>query len=729
MAIRSPTGDPSDSFPDDERSSPGIPDWLDLGRVLTTLNREEFVELTDLARNVFDVDHAAITLLDGDDQWFNACSTLDDRWTDRADSICQYTVDEDRLLVIPDLDGDPRTRDRRYPERCGIRFYAGAPLDYFEDGFRGTFCLMDSASRPFEGADRERLLGFRDHCVRILDQQFQHLRAEEAVSLLDGTLDATADGILIVVDGRMVNYNERFVDMWDLPESIQENGDFEQALEHAAQQVKDPEAFLHDVRSMPENGDSESLTEITLRDGRVLEQYAMPRTVNSERRGWVVSFRDVTEKRRQHQQLEARAKHDQLTGLLKRREFERRSSNQLDEALTAGRGFAMVAINVRHFDRINRSLGYSSGDRALRKIARRLRTVLPDEGLLCRFESDKFMLTVPNVGGESRIRNLTRTIHDAFTSELELDGTEFQLNLDVGVALSPRHTKNLDELIEMTLTALKKASEDSENRLFYSYLDSMKDYDVDLLDLEKDFLRAFGSREFNLHYQPKVALTDAEPRGMEALIRWDHPKHGSLSPHVILELAGFTSRTYELDCYVLREAARFTGDLPSSLRCSVNVAAPTFLRGDEFLEVIDELIREDRLDPESLELEITERTALESEELATSVLEELRSRNIRIAVDDFGTGYSSLVYLSQFPIDTLKIDRHFISGLHENPRNHELVRSIVEMAHKLELNVVAEGVEVAEEAETLAELNCDEAQGFYFAKPLPPERFHEYLST
>lgn len=701
---------------------------IQLEDILAALQEKPFRKLTELTRRVFGVDHAAINIVDHktETQWINACETVEHTQTTLDDSVCKYTIRQKDVLVIPDLNNDERTAHRDFPDRFDIQFYAGAPFNAFGDALEGTLCLMDSETVDLTEEDRQGLSDFRDVCIRLIDQQFQLMRSEEAISLLNGTLDATADGILIVNNGKMVNYNEQFQEIWDLPKETLDQGDLDRAIDEAARRVKDEEQFLKTVRTMYESEETERFDEVHLKDGRILERYAMPRLVDGEQQGWVISFRDVTEQRRLQQQLEAQAEYDQLTGLANRQTFESHVVKKLQDSDSQFDHAALVAMNISHFDRINRALGYSAGDETLRYVGRSLRSYLPDEAIVCRFESDEFMFCLPDVEKEDDVEEVVTEFFRQFDDKIEIDETEFRLDFDLGAVFYPLHSEHLDELIDMAITAMERSTDDPETTCRF-YLESMEEFDVNLLNLEKDYRKAFEAEDLELHYQPRVRLPEGNPIGMEALIRWNHPYQNNITPPIILELANSTNTTYQLDCYVLKDAADYVSSLEARLQCSVNVAAPTFMQGKNFVDTIDDLINNDILQPEQIEFEITERTAIDNADLARSVLSDLRDRDISIAVDDFGTGYSSLVYLTQFPIDTLKIDRKFISGIHDSSRNYKLVQSVTEMAQNLGLTVVAEGPEETEEIQVLKEIGCDEAQGYYYSRPLEPSSFRNYL--
>jgi len=430
------------------------------------------------------------------------------------------------------------------------------------------------------------------------------------------------------------------------------------------------------------------------------------------------------------EQIDHLAYFDSLTGLANRRLFLERAAQGLRGAADAGQSSAMVLLDIERFKSINDSFGTHVGDGLLKQVAAWLAEHLDDPGLLARVGSDQFALVLtdsPRPG--DAMRNLERLIQAFHDQQFLLDGAPFRIAAKFGVAMFPEDATTANDLFPRTESALKNAKSGGHRRLFYTQ--KMTDSIARKLGQENRLRHALDNEEFVLHYQPKVGLSTGSIVGAEALIRWHDARTDIMTPPsefiTILEETGLI---IEVGRWAMRRALddylRWRREGIPAVRVAVNVS-PVQLRDPRFIEQVRELVSLDPMAPAGLELEITESMIMTDIEQSIAALRELRDMGVRVAIDDFGTGFSSLGYLSKLPVDALKIDRSFIDGMCRSQQALSLVSTMITLAHSFDLEVVAEGVETDEQASLLKLLNCDEAQGYLYGRPVACSVFESLL--
>jgi diguanylate cyclase (GGDEF)-like protein/PAS domain S-box-containing protein len=419
------------------------------------------------------------------------------------------------------------------------------------------------------------------------------------------------------------------------------------------------------------------------------------------------------------------AYYDELTGLANRGLFLERVAQYLRGAVGGGYKIAVGLIDLERFKNINVSLGRPVGDLLLRQVADWLTLNLGDANLLARVGADHFAVVFPELKDESELgRRIEQSMEAFLQYPFTLNDAVFHIAAKIGVALFPDDGGDADTLFKNAEAALRKAKVAGDRYLFYAQ--KMTATVVGRLNLENQLRAAIERQEFVLFYQPKVSLINGKLTGAEALIRWNHPRTGLMLPGQFVPILEETGLIHEVGRWALKTAIadylrwRTTGQ--AVVRIAVNVSALQ-LRSRSFIAELRQVINVDAHAAAGLELEITESLIMEDVRHSTASLRAIRAAGIRIAIDDFGTGFSSLSYLSKLPVDTLKIDRSFVNNMTDGPQGLLLVSTIINLAHSLKLTVVAEGVETAEQSDTLRALGCDEMQGFVFSKPIPCELF------
>ncbi len=444
--------------------------------------------------------------------------------------------------------------------------------------------------------------------------------------------------------------------------------------------------------------------------------------------------RDITERKEGEALLKHDALYDGLTGLPNRAMFMEWLKAATEKAQPGGDyAFALLVLNLDRFQFVNDSLGHVVGDELIIALAHRLKGRLRPGDLLARLGGDEFALLMEDVKVPADAERIADRIHEDLEKPFELCGHEVFASTSIGIALSTVECGSPEVMLRDAATALHRAKTKgrSRNEVFHA---SMHTHAVELLKLEGDLRRALERREFRIHFQPIVSLETWKIAGFEALLRWQHPERGLVLPEEFIPLAEDTGLIIPIAKWVLLEACRQTSDwqaaYPSNppVSVSVNLSSKNLAQPDLIGEV-DKALVQSGLSGASLGLEITESALIENSQQAVSLLASLRALNIRLHIDDFGTGYSSLSYLQQFPIDSLKIDRSFIARLPEDGQNAEIVRTIMSLAQNLGLSVIAEGVETREQAESLRELNCELAQGFFFHRPLDSNQVSSLLKA
>ncbi|HWP46038.1 MAG TPA: EAL domain-containing protein [Candidatus Limnocylindrales bacterium] len=421
--------------------------------------------------------------------------------------------------------------------------------------------------------------------------------------------------------------------------------------------------------------------------------------------------------------------HDPLTGLPNRMLFEDRLTLELAHARRDKQGLAVMFLDLDHFKLINDTLGHSVGDQLLQNVAHRLRDALRGTDTVARMGGDEFALLLTRVTHAENVARVTQKILHALKPPFNFGGYDFHITASIGITLYPSDGEDTQTLLKNADTALYRAKEQGRN-VYQFYTPAMNAKTLERLTLETNLRRALERKEFVIYYQPRVKINTKRIIGMEALVRWQHPELGLISPVKFIPLAEETGLIIPLGEWVLRTACEQTKAWQEAgfppLRVGVNLSARQFQQPN-LVERVAQVLKETGLHPHYLELEITESAAMQNAEYTLPVLYHLKEMGIHISIDDFGTGYSSLSYLKKFPFHTLKLDQSFIRDLTTDPNDAMIAKVVITLAHGLKLEVVAEGVETQEQLNFLKQLQGDEVQGYLFSKPLPAEEFEELL--
>ncbi|HEX4152635.1 MAG TPA: EAL domain-containing protein, partial [Steroidobacteraceae bacterium] len=426
-------------------------------------------------------------------------------------------------------------------------------------------------------------------------------------------------------------------------------------------------------------------------------------------------------------ELQHQATHDALTGLPNRVLFMDRLDREIAHAERDGHRFAVLLLDLDRFKLINDTLGHGAGDQLLAHVARRLSGTIRDVDTVARTGGDEFLLLIADTRDQSDLAAVAGKIGEALGESFHIDATEVHTTASIGISVYPTDGTKADALVAHADEAMYCAKKRGRNEYQFFNL-AMSVFSQERLNLENDLRHAIALQQLKIHYQPKSDVVTGRISSVEALLRWRHPIRGMVSPSDFIPLAEESGLILAIGEWVLREACRQAREWQRAgvpfLRVAVNVS-PVQFRQSIFLQTLRRALLDFDLEPQYLEIELTETTVMVNAEGSVEILEELSRMGVVVSIDDFGTGYSSMSYLRRFPIDKLKIDRSFISELTTNAADASIVRAIISLAHSLRLKVVAEGVETLEQLEQLRKLGCDQYQGFYRSAAVPADEIEE----
>ncbi|MGB0468146.1 MAG: putative bifunctional diguanylate cyclase/phosphodiesterase [Pontibacterium sp.] len=432
---------------------------------------------------------------------------------------------------------------------------------------------------------------------------------------------------------------------------------------------------------------------------------------------------DITERKQAERRLFWLANHDPLTSLPNRTLFNHRLSEAIENAQRIETQVAVLFCDLDGFKDVNDSMGHVVGDELLKQAAKRFNTLLGDGDMLSRMSSDEFMVLKDKFRNPRTIEAYAERILEAFRQPFRIDGFEIFTTISVGIAIFPDHGNDAITLVKNADIAIFQAKEDGKNRwrIFNQVLGVERD---ERFSLVNDLRKAMANEELHLHYQPQIDSLTGRLIGVEALLRWNHPVAGMISPAKFIPLAEEQGLIIPIGEWVLREACYQMKSWQDKglhgVRVGVNLAGQQLMH-ERLLFMVDDILQETRLEPCYLDLEVTENFLIRQPELLVPKLHKLREKGVSLSMDDFGTGFSSLSYLKKLPVDTLKIDQSFVRDIGKNQDDEAIVKAIIVLCQSLGIQVLAEGVETKPQLSFLQEHGCALIQGYYFSKPLPPK--------
>jgi diguanylate cyclase (GGDEF)-like protein len=453
--------------------------------------------------------------------------------------------------------------------------------------------------------------------------------------------------------------------------------------------------------------------------------------------------RDITDQKKAEEEINRLAYYDSLTGLPNRTLLRDRLEQAIARASRYKNKLGIMFLDVDYFKRVNDTLGHNIGDLLLQSIAERLQEYLRKSDSICRTDSGTKQTLVARMGGDEFtilcndiknarvLYNLAQRICDVLSQPFRIGTHEIFISVSIGITVYPIDSDDLDTLLKNADTAMYHAKDKGRNN-YQFYTESMNAVAVERFIITNQLRKALHNKEFHLYYQPQLNAYNRKIVGIEALVRWLHPKRGLLLPDSFIPIAEETSLIVPIGEWILETACEQSRNWQSfnlsPMRVSVNISSIQFMQKN-FLETVRRILTATGLDPSHLEFELTESLIMEHAEANIYTLAELKAMGLHLSIDDFGTGYSSLSYLKRFPINSVKIDKSFVQDLDKDPDSASIVKAIIAMAHNLNMTVTAEGVETQQQMAFLQEYKCDKVQGYLFSPPFSSESLLPFLRT
>jgi diguanylate cyclase (GGDEF)-like protein len=554
---------------------------------------------------------------------------------------------------------------------------------------------------------------FKDNAIQLRAREIELAQVNRR---LDVALNHMTHGLSMFDVGRnLIVCNETYIRMYDLPRELAQAGT-------PLRRINDYRVAVgNDAIASPEQIAADSALETEQERPAFIQELTDGRTIAVSQRwmrdgGWVAVHEDITERRRAEARIAHLARHDLLTNLPNRVLFR----EHLDKAfLTLKREqlFAVLCLDLDRFKQVNDTLGHAFGDELLKAVADRLRGCAKEGDVIARLGGDEFAIVQAAVERPEQCSELASRIIEVLSETYDIDGKHVDIGTSVGIAVAPADGANPDQLLSNADMALYLAKGDGggTHRFFEAEMDKRLQA---RRSLELDMRSAIANGEFELYYQPIVHLETKRITGFEALLRWNHPLHGLVSPLNFISLAEETGLILPLGEWVLRTACRQAANWPEPIDVSINLS-PAQFKSRNLVQIVLSALAASGLSPKRAVLEITESVFLQNEAGVVATLHQLRELGVRIAMDDFGTGYSSLSYLRSFPFDRIKIDRSFVRDMLHRDDCRAIVGAVADLAHKLNMTTVVEGVETQAQFDMVTALGCDEGQGYFFGYPVP----------
>lgn len=550
---------------------------------------------------------------------------------------------------------------------------------------------------------------FKARSIELLQKK---LELERLNLQLDAAINNMPLGLsMFDAQERLMVCNKKYADMYDLPSELSRPGTAHCALWDFRKRQGAQHYVAGSDRRSPNPDHPDSLT-IEFGNDRIISVSRQPLKGG----GWVALHEDITQRRRQEQEITHLARHDPLTSLGNRALFRERL-NQALKQLSRGHGFAVMCLDLDRFKIVNDTLGHPVGDVLLRQVSERLLACVRQGDVVARFGGDEFAIIQADVRDPDQTESLAARIVETISKVYDIDGQRIDISTSIGMTLAPRDGSDADQLMKNADLALYRTKANGRNG--YSFFKAeMNDRIQVRRTLENDLRKAFEKEQLALHYQPTVCLKTRRVEGFEVLMRWTHPQRGSIPPAEFIALAEEIGLIGVMGEWALRKACLEAAHWSQPARVAINLS-PLQIKRD-LIEVVLQALAESGLSPERLELEVTEALLQRDTDNTFATLHQLRQLGVRVTMDNFGRGQCSLSYLRKFPFDTIKIDRLFIAGLdRDDDGARAIVETIVGFGRNLGMTTVAEGIENFEQLQTVRAFGCAQAQGYYFSPAVP----------
>ncbi|MBX6328067.1 MAG: EAL domain-containing protein [Pseudolabrys sp.] len=552
---------------------------------------------------------------------------------------------------------------------------------------------------------------------------FPHMTRQNA-QLLETVLNNMAQGVLMFdSETRLIFCNRRYLEMYGMSAEVVKPGCLlRDLLAHRLERgtfVGDPDDYIARLREGMASGKPYSLT-VSLDDGRAFSVVSKP----LDGGGWIATHEDVTERQRSEERIAHMARHDALTDLPNRVMLRERLEHEL-KRVKRGECLAVLCLDLDQFKSVNDALGHPIGDELLKLVGERLRACTREPDTVARLGGDEFAIIMTQMQQPTDAAVLARRIRESIAKPYQIDGHQIVTDISIGISVAPMDALDAEELMRNADMALYGAKGDGRGT-FRFFEPEMNTRMKARRELEMDLRNALAGRKFELYYQPLVDLRTNAITAFEALLRWNHPTRGVVSPADFIPIAEETGLIVPLGEWVLRTACAEAVNWPEHIKVAVNLS-PAQLNNRNLLSTVTGILAETGMPARKLQLEITETVLLQNTFATLATLHELRKLGVQIALDDFGTGYSSLSYLRSFPFDKIKIDRSFIQDLSNGSEPAAIVNAVANLAKCLNMASTAEGVETEQQRDMLQAIGCTEMQGYLFSRARPAQELRQFF--
>jgi len=634
---------------------------------------------------------------------------------------CQDSLNDPAMLLWRELG-----------EKYGIRSMAALPLR--KNGIVvGNFTLYASHADAFDEDAQKLLLEMAQDVSFALDnfeREAARKQSEAQRRLASKVFAESGEGIAIAD----ASYNIVMINkMYTKTTGFTEDDVLGQNASGLNNDWKDIGGFQVLLDAMDAVGYWEGEFWTQRKDGEpYLERFSVRCAFDEEYKSvhYIAMFADITDHRKSEERMHWLSHFDPLTGLTNRTLLEDRCRQAISMAQSGGDPLALMFLDLDHFKNINETIGHRIGDLLLVELANRLSFIAREQDTVSRLGGDDFVLVLPGIDADGAA-HIAERVMAAIAHPFQIEEHELSISGSIGIAMYPVDGSNFEDLIKCADMAMYRAKQDGRNT-FCFFTPEIQARSVRTLQLENGLRRALERKQLLLHYQPQVSLDDGRIIGAEALIRWQHPEFGLVSPLEFIPIAESSGLILPIGAWVMRTAAHQLkawmdmGFAPMVM--SVNLSAVQF-RQSRLPDLVMQILEEEGVLPKYFELELTESTAMDNPEVAIAVMDDLHQRGIRMSIDDFGTGYSSLAHLKRFKVYKLKIDRSFVSDIPNDADDKAIVRAVINLAEGLGLQTIAEGVETAEQLDFLRANGCNEMQGYYYSRPIPANEFEALLHS